>query len=289
MPENRIITLLSDFGLSDVYVGVMKGVIAHINPALTVVDLTHQIPPQNIAAARFNLMNAYPYFPIGTVHVAVVDPGVGSHRRAIALQLEAGFLVGPDNGLFSGILNSYPVVAAIELSNSDYWRTVTPSTTFHGRDIFASVGAHLASGVPLEQLGKIIDATTLVKLAIPERTLTAGGIVGCIQYIDHFGNLITNIPATDVQGKTWVIAVGDSPIEALRDTEGLLRQQQSVDRIILSSETYSDGELGDIVALVGSHGWVEIAVNGGNAQSTLQLDYTASIKIIVTGVTGSPL
>lgn len=262
MPENRIVTLLSDFGLSDVYVGVMKGVIAQINPALSVVDLTHQIPPQNVAAAWFNLMNAYPYFPVGTVHVAVVDPGVGSHRRAIALQLNAGFLVGPDNGLFSGILSSYPVVAAVELTNSDYWRTVTPSTTFHGRDIFASVGAYLASGVPLEQLGKIIDATTLVKLAIPERTLIAGGIVGCIQYIDHFGNLITNIPAADVQGKTWVIAVGD--------------------RIILGSETYSDRQLGDIVALVGSHGWVEIAVNGGSAHSTLQLDCTARVQVIVS-------
>jgi len=268
MPENRIVTLLSDFGLSDVYVGVMKGVIAQINSSLTVVDLTHQIPPQNIAAARFNLMNAYPYFPVGTVHIAVVDPGVGSQRRAIALQLDAGFLVGPDNGLFTGILNQNPVVAAVELTNSDYWRTPTPSTTFHGRDIFASVGAHLASGVPLEQLGKVIDAATLVQLAIPERTPIAGGIVGCIQYIDHFGNLVTNIPAADVQGKTWSVAVGN--------------------RIILGSETYSDRELGDIVALVGSHGWVEIAVNGGSAHSTLQLDCTASIKVILTAVTRSP-
>ncbi len=276
MPENRIVTLLSDFGLSDVYVGVMKGVIAQINSTLTVVDLTHQIPPQNIAAGRFNLMNAYPYFPVGTVHIAVVDPGVGSQRRVIALQLDAGFLVGPDNGLFTGILNQNPVVAAVELTNSDYWRTPTPSTTFHGRDIFASVGAHLASGVPLEHLGKVIDAATLVQLAIPERTPIAGGIVGCIQYIDHFGNLITNIPAADVQGKTWSVAVGDSPTETLRE------------RIILGSETYSDRKLGDIVALVGSHGWVEIAVNGGSAHSTLQLDCTASIKVILTAVTRSP-
>ncbi len=276
MPENRIVTLLSDFGLSDVYVGVMKGVIAQINSTLTVVDLTHQIPPQNIAAGRFNLMNAYPYFPVGTVHIAVVDPGVGSQRRAIALQLDAGFLVGPDNGLFTGILNQNPVVAAVELTNSEYWRTPTPSTTFHGRDIFASVGAHLASGVPLEHLGKVIDAATLVQLPIPERTPIAGGIVGCIQYIDHFGNLITNIPAADVQGKTWSVAVGDSPTETLRE------------RIILGSETYSDRKLGDIVALVGSHGWVEIAVNGGSAHSTLQLDCTASIKVILTAVTRSP-
>jgi hypothetical protein len=270
MPENRIITLLSDFGLSDVYVGVMKGVIAQINPALTVVDLTHQIPPQNIAAARFSLINAYPYFPTGTVHIAVVDPGVGSHRRGIALQLDTGFLVGPDNGLFSGVLNQNPLVEAVELTNPKYWRTPTPSTTFHGRDIFASAGAHLASGVPLEQLGEVIDPETLVQLTIPEQTPTASGVAGCIQYIDHFGNLITNIPAADVQGKTWSVAVGDSPTETLRE------------RIIPGSQTYSNQPLGEVVALVGSHGWVEIAVNGGSAQSELQMDWGTVVEVVLT-------
>lgn len=262
MSENRIITLLTDFGLSDVYVGVMKGVIAQINPALTVVDLTHQIPPQNIAAARFNLMNAYPYFPGGTVHIAVVDPGVGSHRRAIALQLDVGFLVGPDNGLFSGVLNQNRVIKAVELTNPNYWRTPTPSTTFHGRDIFVTAGAHLASGVPLEQLGEVIDPKTLVQLTIPERALTVDGVAGCIQYIDHFGNLITNIPAIDVQGKTWSVAVGD--------------------QVILSSQTYSDLPLGEVVALIGSHGWVEIAVNGGSARSQLQLDWGDTVQVVLT-------
>jgi hypothetical protein len=261
MSENRIITLLTDFGLSDVYVGVMKGVIAQINPALTVVDLTHQIPPQNIAAARFNLMNAYPYFPGGTVHIAVVDPGVGSHRRAIALQLDVGFLVGPDNGLFSGVLNQNRVIKAVELTNPNYWRTPIPSTTFHGRDIFVTAGAHLASGVPLEQLGEVIDPKTLVQLTISERTLTVNGVAGCIQYIDHFGNLITNIPAIDVQGKTWSVAVGD--------------------QVILSSQTYSDLPLGEVVALIGSHGWVEIAVNGGSARSQLQLDWGDRVQVVL--------
>ena len=270
MPENRIITLLSDFGLSDVYVGVMKGVIAQINPAFTVVDLTQQIPPQNIAAARFSLMNAYPYFPARTVHIAVVDPGVGSHRRGIALQLDSGFLVGPDNGLFSGVLNQNPVVEAVELTNPKYWRTPTPSTTFHGRDIFASAGAHLASGIPLEQLGEVIDPETLVQLTIPEQTPTASGVAGCIQYIDHFGNLITNIPAADVQGKTWSVAVGDSPTETLRE------------RIIPGSQTYSNQPVGEVVALVGSHGWVEIAVNGGSAQSELQMDWGTVVEVVLT-------
>jgi hypothetical protein len=260
MTENRLVTLLSDFGLSDVYVGVMKGVIAQINSALSVVDLTHQIPPQNIAAARFSLMNAVPYFPKETVHIAVVDPGVGSHRRGIALQLDRGFLIGPDNGLFSGVLKQNSVLAAVELTNPQYWRTLTPSTTFHGRDIFAAVGAHLASGVPIEQLGESIDPKTLVQLEIPEPIVTNTNIAGCIQYIDHFGNLITNIPGTDVRGKTWTVAIGD--------------------RIISSNQTYSDTQPGELVALISSEGWVEIAVNGSSAQSLLHLDWGAKVQVI---------
>ena len=286
MPENRIITLLSDFGLSDVYVAVMKGVIAQINPGLTVVDLTHQIPPQNIAAARFSLMNAYSYFPSGTVHIAVVDPGVGSHRRAIALQLDTGFLVGPDNGLFSGVFNQTRVVAGVELTNPRYWRTPLPSTTFHGRDIFATAGAHLASGVPLEQLGEVIDPNTLVQLAIPEWTRTASGIAGCIQYIDYFGNLITNIPAAEVQGTTWSVVVSDSPRSPRRDRLSEAAQSgallPSADCIILGSQTYSDCEPGEVVTLIGSHGWVEIAINGGSAQSQLQLDLGAKVEVLLT-------
>lgn len=258
MPQNRILTLLSDFGLSDVYVGVMKGAIAQINPNLTIVDLTHQIPPQNLMAARFCLMNAYPYFPDSTVHVAVVDPGVGSQRRAIAVEFAGGFLVGPDNGIFSGVLSQSEAIIAVELTNTDYWRTPKPSATFHGRDIFAPVGAHLASGVALGKIGQEIDVATLVELAIPECTVTASEIIGCIQYIDCFGNLITNIPGADVQGKTWsVVASG------LTIPEG---------------QTYNDSKQGAL-ALIGSHGWIEIAINCGNAQRVLQLNYLDAVQV----------
>ena len=270
MTENRLITLLSDFGLKDVYVGVMKGVIAQINPALTVVDLTHQIPPQNIAAARFNLMNAYSYFPVGTVHVAVVDPGVGSQRRGIVVQIDEGFLVGPDNGLFSGVLNQTRALAAVELTNPEYWRIPTPSTTFHGRDIFAAVGAHLASGVAIAQLGVSIEPKTLVQLTIGDRTPTSSGLVGCVQYIDYFGNLITNIPAAEVQGKTWSVVLRDSATQMLRD------------RRIESSQTYTSRPLGELVALIGSHGWVEIAVNGGNAHQILQMHVGSPVEVVVS-------
>jgi S-adenosyl-L-methionine hydrolase (adenosine-forming) len=158
-----IVTLLTDFGDRESYVGVMKGVMTQICPALTIIDLTHQIPAFDIAAARFNLMAAYPYFPAGTVHVAVVDPGVGGTRRAIAVELSTGFLVGPDNGVFSGVLSQNAALTGVELTNPDYWWITQPSSTFHGRDIFAPVAAHLARGVALDTIGTPIDVETLVK------------------------------------------------------------------------------------------------------------------------------
>lgn len=259
MTQHQILTLLSDFGLSDVYVGVMKGAIAQVNSDLTVVDLTHQIPPQNIAAARFCLMNAYAYFPEGTVHVAVVDPGVGSTRRAIAVQFAQGFLVAPDNGLLSGVLSQSQAIKAVQLTNPDYWRTAKPSATFHGRDIFAPVGAHLASGVPLAKIGAEIDLASLVQLDIPKCTSHNTGVIGCIQYIDAFGNLVTNIPGTYVQRIKWSVVVNELTIPG--------------------GKTYSDLPVGKAISLVGSHGWVEIAINGGNAQTQLQLNYADPVQV----------
>ena len=261
MSQTRIITLLTDFGLSDVYVGVMKGVIAQVNPTLTVVDLTHEIPPQNIAAGSFCLMSAYPYFPAETVHIAVVDPGVGSHRRAVAIALAQGFLVGPDNGLFSGIINQFPVLKAVELTNAEYWLTSTPSTTFHGRDIFAPVGANLANGVPLEKLGIAINPETLVQLPILKCEEQNSVIVGSIQYIDRFGNLITNIPGNLVESNNWSVKISTFTITG--------------------NQTYSDSTLGSLLALVGSHGWVEVAVNNGNAHSQLQINWGGKVEVIL--------
>ncbi|MBC6418776.1 MAG: SAM-dependent chlorinase/fluorinase [Prochloron sp. SP5CPC1] len=255
-----MLILLSDFGLQDVYVGVMKGAIARINPSLVVVDLTHSIPPQNIAAGRFALMNACSYFPEGTVHVAVVDPGVGSGRRGVVVEFAGGFLVGPDNGLFSGVLSLFPAIAAFELTNTEYWLTPTPSSTFHGRDIFAPVGAHIAGGVSPTVLGDKIDVKSLVSLSLPECEVRSTGILGYIQYVDYFGNLITNIPGVLVQGKSWFVRVGNE--------------------MIPGSYTYSDRPPGAILALVGSHGWVEVAVNCGNAKLTLQLDWLDQLVVV---------
>jgi S-adenosyl-L-methionine hydrolase (adenosine-forming) len=261
-----MITLLSDFGSKDAYVAVMKGVMAAIAPNVTTCDLTHAVPAQDIVAARFNLMMAYPYFPGGTVHLAVVDPGVGSTRRAIALQCPNGFLVGPDNGLFSGVLLQEPVLAAVALNNTRYWRAEQPSDTFHGRDIFAPAAAYLAQGVPIDQLGDSFDPATLVQLDIaPFAAPFAAAFAQCdrpansrlgrgsLQYVDHFGNLISNIPQQALPDSPWQVTLATPTGE----------------RRFASIRTYSEVPIGAVAALVGSHGWVEIVCNGGSALSTL--------------------
>jgi len=268
MSDQKIITLLTDFGLKDVYVGVMKGVIARVNSNLKVIDLTHEIPPQNLFAARFCLQNAYPFFPPETVHVAVVDPGVGSTRRAIAIQLPTGFLVGPDNGIFTGVLADLEIenIKVVSLTNSDYWQTKTPSTTFHGRDIFASVAAHIGSGVKLENLGEKINPESLVKLSLNNITFTNSAIAGCVQHIDHFGNIITNISSSYVAGKNWSVVVNNNV-------------DFSAGKTISSGNTYADCKLGELITIIGSHGFVEIAANGGSAEEQLNLKYGDKVEI----------
>ena len=259
MSDGRVISLLTDFGDRDAYVGIMKGAIATIDSRLKTIDLTHQIPPQNLLAARFALLNAYPYFPPQTVHVAVVDPGVGSQRRGIAIELNNGYLVCPDNGLCSGVLELDKAIAAVELTNPQYWLGRNPSYTFHGRDIFAPVGAHLASGVAIENLGEAIELESIVRLDLPNLEIDRHSITGCIQYIDRFGNLITNIHSSVLEGKSWQIIVKDGVID--------------------SGQTYSDVDLQQTVTLIGSHGWVEIAVNGGSAAAQLQLSYKDTVRV----------
>lgn len=261
MSSQRIITLLTDFGLNDVYVGVMKGVIAQINPDARVIDLTHQIPPQSIGSGQFNLLNAYPYFPPGTVHIAVVDPGVGGERRAVAIELEDGFLVGPDNGLFTGFIQQKSIVQAVNLTNRQYWRVPEPSNTFHGRDIFASVAAHLALGVPLAELGESIDIASLSQQGIAPLKTTSSGYLGTIQHIDRFGNVITNIPETAVRDKDWSVLIHNRNIPACLN--------------------YGNVKVGSPLALVGSHGWVEIAVNGGDAHFQLRLNWGDEVQVLL--------
>lgn len=258
MTNFKTIGLLTDFGQQDVYVGVMKGVIAKINPHVNIIDLTHDIPPQDLFAGRFALLSAYKYFPADTVYVAVIDPGVGSQRRGVAIQFAEGFLVGPDNGLFSGILDRSLAIAAVELTNPSYWRTNNPSTTFHGRDIFAAVGAHLATGVSIKELGKEIAIDSLVQLSLPKIVIADKHIIGCIQYIDRFGNLITNLTEQDLVSNARV----------------MIKQQ-----IIPWGQTYSDAKPQELIALIGSQDYLEIAVNCGSAQQKLQV--TVGEEVII--------
>lgn len=254
-----LITLLTDFGDQDVYVGVMKGVMAAIAPQAQFIDLTHTIPPQDLWAARFNLLNTYRYFPPDTIHLAVVDPGVGTARRAIALATAQGTFVGPDNGIFSGVLAQTPVLRAVELANPTYWRTPTPSVTFHGRDLFAPAAAYLAQGVPLESLGPAIAPESLVSLDLPPLKITSNAIEGTIQYCDRFGNLVTTIPSDRVPSGSWYLEMGNHKIKG-----GI---------------TYGDRPIGSLIALIGSHGWVELAVNEGSAEDAL--GGMGEVKVVV--------
>ncbi|MEL7313491.1 MAG: SAM-dependent chlorinase/fluorinase, partial [Cyanobacteria bacterium J06559_3] len=233
--------------------------IVDICPTARLIDLTHDIPPQNIVAARFTLLNAYAYFPKGTIHLVVVDPGVGTDRRAIAMQTPTGYLVGPDNGVFSGVVDQVGAITAVSLTNSDYWLSATPSATFHGRDIFASVGAHLAAGVSLTALGTTIEVDSLMRIAIPETTISAETVTGHVQHIDQFGNIITTIPAEVAQQRLWQLKIGAVEMPLKR--------------------TYGDVEIGHALALAGSHGWVEIAINGSSAQQRFRLAVGDAIQL----------
>jgi hypothetical protein len=257
----RLITLLTDFGTQDVYVGVMKGVMASLCPAARIIDLTHHIPPQDLHAARFNLLNSVPYFPQDAIHVVVVDPGVGTSRRGIVVETDRGILVGPDNGVMSGVFQQASILQVVELANRAYWRIANPSTTFHGRDIFAPAAAHLAGGVPIETLGPAIDANALVTLDLPPLEEVEGGLQGTIQYIDHFGNGITTIPADALRGCPQAVEVND--------------------RVLPWQITYGEVAPGQPLALMGSHGWLEIAVNRGSAANQLTLNIGDGVKVCV--------
>jgi S-adenosyl-L-methionine hydrolase (adenosine-forming) len=246
-----VITLLSDFGLEDGYVAAMTGVIASIAPEARLVDISHLIPPQDVVAARFRLLTVSRFFPAGTVHLAVVDPGVGTTRRAIAVRSQGGFFfVGPDNGLLTGALESDLPAAVVELTETRFWRTPAPCPTFHGRDVFAPAAAYLARGTPVEALGRAIDAARLVRLALPACEAAPGGFIGVIQAVDRFGNLVTNVPGALVTGRQgWTVSIAGRSIPGHR--------------------TYADVPAGELIALVGSHEFVEVAVHRGDARRAL--------------------
>jgi S-adenosylmethionine hydrolase len=242
-----LITLTTDFGYSDPYVGIMKGVIAGISPQARVIDLSHGIPPQNVMAGALVLRHAVSYFPRGTVHVAVVDPGVGGARRPILIESEGSYFIGPDNGVLSLALEGKQPDRVIHLTNSTYHLRPT-SATFHGRDIFTSVAAYLALGVAAPAFGEPLES--LARLKFPEVSRTARRLQGEIVYIDHFGNLFTNIRERDLTGLAadqLVVSVGDVAIRGW-------------------ASNYAAAAPGEFVALINSWGLLEIALCEGSAE-----------------------
>jgi len=243
-----LVTLTTDFGTRDHYVGALKGVLLNIAPDLHLVDLSHDIPPQDVLAGAFLLRHATPLFPRNTVHLAVVDPGVGSDRRGLAIASQGHLWVGPDNGLFTYALSDGARV--YEIADPGL-RRESISATFHGRDLFAPAAAHLAAGLPLERVGPPVDDPVLLEEAHPARDHDT--VTGSVIHVDGFGNLVTNITA---------------PI-ALSFT-GKCRVQLATGLVIDGlSTTYADVGPDSALALIGSVGLLEISVRGGNAARKL--------------------
>jgi hypothetical protein len=245
-----IITLLTDFGTDDPFVGTMKGVILAIAPAVRIVDLTHAVAPQDVRTGALLLRSAVPYFPAATIHVAVVDPGVGSARRAIVVETADGLLIGPDNGLLSLASTALGRRSVRSLDNPAFFRQPV-SRTFHGRDIFAPAAAHLASGARLDEVGAPLDGMVEISLPLPRQT--PAGLVGEVLYADRFGNLVTNIDAD---------ALGSFPAQDLSVSIGQMR----IDSL---ADSYAAVAEGALLAILNSAGLLEVAVRNGNAACAL--------------------
>jgi len=237
------ITLLTDFGTADGYVAEMKGVLSTLAPGAPLLDLTHDIPPQDIAAARLALARCWRRFPVGTVHLVVVDPGVGTSRAALAVASEGRYLVGPDNGVLS------PALFTLDAQAVQLVVPANASATFHGRDVFAPAAARLANGTALDELGERLLQPIRLRTPAPRRDAN-GAMHGEVLTIDRFGNAITNLmPAPGSMPQA--VVVGAHTLRVVR--------------------TYAEAEGGEAVALVGSSGWLELAVRNGNAAVTLGL------------------
>ena len=257
-PPVSIIAFATDFGTVDPCIGVCEGVMLGIAPNAKVVHLNHNVTPQSVNEAIFNFFISYKYFADNTVFCFVIDPGVGSERRAVAVkyQTEDGktqYLVAPDNGIFTPLLNHETILEVIDLDNSDYHLPNT-STTFHGRDIFSPAAAHIAAGTDIRKLGTSLDKEQLIKLVLPMPALENGVWHTEIIHIDRFGNLVTNILSRNLEAplNQWTA-----------ETKGQVLSQ--------IHKNFASVDLGESVAYTGSSGFIEIGVRNGNASATLNL------------------
>ena len=257
-----MITLTSDFGLKDSYVAQMKGVIYTINPAATLIDITHDVEKFNIRMGAFMLSSAASYFPKGTVHVSVVDPGVGTERRAILVQTKQGFFIGPDNGVLVLAAQSQNIEHIYYLTNDEFMLPQV-SSTFHGRDVFASAAAHLDKGVKPSEFGPEINDAVIPDFTSVKRR--RGSFIGEVLHIDNFGNVITNINQKEIShAKTVNVKLRNLSLK------------------LTFGKTYAQAKLQNPIMLIGSHGFLEIALNQDSAAEKLHAK--AGDKIEVTPV-----
>ena len=263
-----IVAFLTDWGYADYFAGACKGVMLAINPGLNVVDICHGITPFAIDEGAYQLLYAARYFPGGTVFLAVVDPGVGTERRPIAVRCRNGSIfVAPDNGLLTLVYQDMGIAAAHALTNTRLFRGRDVSTDFHGRDIFAPVAAHLASGAKLADVGPAIEPAGLVRLAFKQPEVAGGVVTGSIIFINHYGNIICNIGKSELS--QLQLAQGDSVeihIAGSRHT-------------MLLGGTYGDVPEGDLVCFANCNDNLEIAVNLGNAGKRLAAKVKGAVVV----------
>ena len=262
--RNPIITLLTDFGLKDPYVASMKGVILSINPQCTLVDITHQVSPYDIKEGAFILAQAYSTFPKGTIHLSVVDPGVGSPRKPILFVTKNYFFIGPDNGLFTFALKREKLKKVIALGKMEFFLPEV-SPTFHGRDLFAPVAAHLSFGIAPESFGRVIKSWN--EISFPEPVLRQEKLIGEVVHIDTFGNLVCNIDYKNLlkfsKSRPFVIKIGKRTMRGLK-------------------KGYWEGKTNEPIALFGSGGFLEISIKEGNAQKVLKMKKGDRVQVQIS-------
>jgi S-adenosylmethionine hydrolase len=261
-----VVTLTTDFGLQDAYVAAMKGAMLAVAPALRLVDVTHLVAPQDVMGAAFLLRQVIPFYPEDTVHLVAVDPGVGTERRAVAARFGGRLghrFVGPDNGLLALLLDGAEPDEVVVLDRPAFWRTPAPCRTFHGRDVFGPVAAHLAAGRALAEVGTPTDRFERLLWALP--IADNEGIQGWVVHVDRFGNCVTNVPGAlledDGQRRRLKCYAGSAILDGIHDT-------------------YADVPAGEPLALVGSSGHLEISVHGGDAASLLTIRKGSRVSLV---------
>jgi S-adenosylmethionine hydrolase len=267
MQTNPIITLTTDFGYIDPFIGIMKGVMLNINPSVTIVDITHGIDPQNILEAAITIEMSFNSFPNNTIHVVVVDPGVGSMRRPILVSTDNHYFIGPDNGIFSRIFPLAERLSVIHIKAGHYF-LMQQSYTFHGRDIFAPVAAWLSRGINILNFGDPV--TDYVKIQMPVPSMPSKNVIeGQVIYIDHFGNVITNIHSRTIDKLAGTKEGGTIKV-LVKNEEAPLKN------------FYSHAEDNSLYSLINSFGYVELFVNKGNASSDFGIRVNEKVSVILT-------